>query len=283
MRLSDAIILYLAAAAPFGTAFFLRRRAYASSVVRAFALSALAALGWPATAFLFLRSKARDAGEDATDAADADLDRKIEQLRRSIAAILVEVEELFASARGRTDEKLRFTLFVARESVTRFAGLARAAADVSLSAQPSARELELCRMAGRTGEDLLLAGRCVHRRNVIRLLLHRDRARNEMLHALAEVSEAAQNFRTQFSAGAQAARELSEAITRLYELVTDLFAAINDGRALEGVGRILDAERARSRRPEANVLSDDATRTGAVKGELCTTQAATTASAGVSK
>src|SRR5437588_396514 len=61
------------------------------------------------------------------------------------------------------------------------------------AAAPTPRELELCRIAGRAGDDLLAAGRCVHRRNVTRLLAHRERSRSELVHALADVRDLARN------------------------------------------------------------------------------------------
>jgi hypothetical protein len=269
MRLSDAIIIYLAAAAPFCAAFFLRR-AHSGGVARALAHAALAALAWPASAFL-LRRPAQPAGDEHSAHAEGDdSSRRVEQAVRALVASLGEVEWLTATAAGRSDERLRFTMFSARESVLRFAGLARAARGASVDAPPTARDLELCRLAGRTGEDLRLAGRCLHRRNVLRLLLHRDRARNEVLRALADVRRAAADARPSGHAPDAAARERADALARLSRLAIDFFAAVGDARAVESATRLLDATGTPG--TGADTAPRDAGREQLPEGESCTTR-----------
>jgi hypothetical protein len=109
--------------------------------------------------------------------------------------------------------------------------------------------MELCRIAGRRGDDLLLAGRCLHRRNVARLLAHRERARSSLLHALAAVRElmdeaAARKYAT-------AARHASVAILRFYGCAVNLLSLLEDEAAARATLRLLDAECARLRRLEA--------------------------------
>lgn len=276
MRLSEAIALYLAAAAPFGVAFFLRRRGRTMRA-RAFALSTLAGLAWPFTSLLLLARKGARAkatrDERHTDAAALLCE---ERAMRAVAASLAEVEAALAAAAGGTDTRARYALFAARRGVERFAGLARASRGVRPDSAPTERELELPRAAGRRGEDLLLAGRCAHRRNILRLLLHRERARGEMLHALAELRELAATLQDARPAAArQQADGVSAALTRAYELTLELLSNLDDERAATGVRRLLDAERARARRRQTRADGD----ARADGGQTCMTQAAVTASA----
>ncbi len=166
-------------------------------------------------------------------------------------------------------------MYSARECVERYVGLALACEGARTDASPSERELELCRLAGGAGDDLLLAGRCIHRRNVTRLFAHRERARAELIHALAGVREEAGRPR----AGAQpsgsfdaAARRASESLLRALARAGELLSLLEDEEAARRVARLLDAECARLRRLEAAAEeeSEDA-RKGA---QVCTTPAA---------
>jgi hypothetical protein len=265
MRLSEAITLYLAAAAPFGVAFFLRRHPPARVRPRALALAALAGLAWPVTTLLLLVRKTTGRGARASEADETSEGRSVESGVRGVAAALSDVGELFGTQSGGKDSRLSFALFAARRAVERFAGLALVARGVSATAAPAPRELELCRAAGRTGKDLRLAGRCTHRRNVLRLLLHRERARNEMLHALAEVSETARALAHDPHATGLAPRDISEAMLRAYDLALELFTELDDERAVAGLRRLIDAERAHLRGPAAQ--SSDSRRRAALLEE----------------
>ena len=117
------------------------------------------------------------------------------------------------------------------------------------------RETELFRLAGRKGEDLLLAGRCVRRRNIRRIVLHQARSRTGLLHALAEVREIVGLVAATANAGA--ARHLSVATLRFYASAFDLLSLLEDESAATSVARLLDAECARLRRLEALGLEED--------------------------
>ncbi|HEV2706125.1 MAG TPA: hypothetical protein VGV59_09390 [Pyrinomonadaceae bacterium] len=279
MRLSEIITIYLATAAPFGVAHFQRGR---GRVVRRLFGASCVALAWPLTAVSFLsETKAqRDAcvsNEDvAVEETEAKDEERLERVRRALFDSLLRVEELYETARGTSDERARHAFFAARESVERYAGLTVAARSADLHAPPTPRELEMCRIAGRVGEDLLIAGRCLHRRNVIRLRLQRERARGDMLHALAEAGELVRES-SPFASHAQAvspdARRLCEALFEAYAGVVKLLSLLDDSAAALAVSRLHEAECARLRRRlEAQGAGD-------AKGDLCITQAATKPSA----
>jgi hypothetical protein len=293
MLLSELTIIYLAAAAPFGVARFVEDRERGTRGAGALAKSAAAALAWPLTALLFvLKSVApRTIGAGACDGGHAHDEQRVERVRRSTVNALREVEDLLLSERGHDCEAGRHVLFAARESVERYAGLALACASAREDAAPAPRELELCRIAGRAGDDLLVAGRCVHRRNVTRLLAHRERARAELIHALAaareiaheaarEVAHDVYSSRSQFHSAAQTGddgvRRISEALLRALSRAVELLSLFDDRDTLVAVARLLDAECARLRR--AGSQQADAARAVADEGgETCTTLTVPTA------
>jgi hypothetical protein len=286
MLLSELAIIYLAAAAPFGVARFLEEQTDNSGATRRLLKSAVAALAWPLAAPRMLLGRGRAAGVERTDETREHFERRVELVKRSAVNSLREVEDLLVDSFGVTGlrEEERHALFAARESVERYAGLSLASASASEADAPTERELELCRIAGRAGDDLIVAGRCVHRRSVTRLLAHRERARSELIHALAGACEVTHNFHT--SAGGVYSRmqgdgvggrvRVSEAMLRALARSIELMSLFDDRGSVVSAARLLDAECARTGRLAR--ADDDATRAEAKEGaEPCTTRAAHTA------
>ncbi len=296
MRLSELTIIYFATAAPFGVASFLGQPTRGTRRVRALSKAAGAAIIWPLTALLLVLERVSEsvAARREEAAEDGALDeRRIERSKRELTNALREVEDVLdeecpderdggrdegpdeVRAVGR--EARRFAMFSARECVERYVGLALACVGARKEANPSERELELCRLAGGAGDDLLLAGRCIHRRNVTRLFAHRERARAELIHALAGVREETGRLHTDAQpseAFDAAARRASEALVRALARAVELLSLLEDEEAARRVARLLDAECARLRRLEvagADEASEDRRKEGA---QTCTTQAA---------
>jgi hypothetical protein len=268
MRLSETITIYLAAGAPFAVSYFLHartRRGSAQLLLRAIA----AGLLWPLVALrVFFARQTESTPADAAEVAARLHEEKIDEAKRSLLASLHAVSELANGAFGGACEKLERAACVLRDSVERYVGLAHATGEADADAQPNASELELFRIAGRGGDDLRLAGRCVHRRNVARLIEHHARARTELLHALAEIREAAQSERPQVFANASAARRLSLATLKLYGHAVELLSLLEDADAAMRAAQLLNQECARLRRLQpagAGVASEH--RTGE---DLCT-------------
>jgi hypothetical protein len=293
MTVSDIFIIYLAAAAPFGVARFLSEHSGGARFGSALFRAAGAALGWPFTSLpRLLRRLAslRRKGADAAGVGAPD-ERRVEEVKRAAVNALRSVEDLLSEAGALEEEAERHKLYAARQCVERYAGLAVACAEATADARPTPREMELCRIAGRGGDDLLVAGRCVHRRNVTRLVAHRERAGSELVHALAAVGEAARrtypttpasySSEQVRAAGARRIpsdpRQTSEALARALSRVVELLSLFDERAALVSVARMLDAERARARRAESAAAEAEGGREG---GEPCTTQAVPTAFVG---
>jgi hypothetical protein len=284
MLLSELAIIYLAAAAPFGVARFLKDHTDKKGSTRRLLSATAAALAWPLSAPRALLERSRTNGDGVADEARAHVERRVELVKRSAVNSLREVEDLLVEACG--DEGMhedeRHALFAARESLERYAGLSLACAGARQGEAPSERELELCRIAGRAGEDLLTAGRCVHRRSVTRLLAHRERARNELIHSLAGACEVARDFQTgaggrrsRASAGVDAGERVSEATLRALARSIELMSLFDDRASVVSAARLLDAECARAVRLARGASHPRAESKEGV--EPCTTRAAHTA------
>jgi hypothetical protein len=317
MLLSELTIIYLAAAAPFGVTRFLCEHARGTRSQTALLKATGAALMWPFASLpvLLKRAASRPFREHAGDEGPAADVQRVEPMKRAAVNALRAVEDLLADARGLRGEAEHHTLFAARESIERYAGLALACESARAEARPSPLEMELCRIAGGAGDDLLVAGRCIHRRNVTRLVAHRERARAELVHALAAVRELAHaanhesrraaNHELAHAANHESTRpfhsaeqvrsterihpteqtgdnfveRVSEAMLHALSRTIELLSLFDDRATTVGVTRLLDAECARLRRVEARAGA--ATHAAAREGEEpCTTQAVPTAFVG---
>jgi hypothetical protein len=71
-----------------------------------------------------------------------------------------------------------------RDTLEKYAGLTLALALSSADQTPAPHEFELARLSGVDGDELLIAGLCIHRRNQSRLKLHQQSSRTELLGVL---------------------------------------------------------------------------------------------------
>ncbi len=267
MQLSDTITIYLAVGAPFGVNFFLREQTRkgtgrARSVLKA----AGAGLLWPLVAVASLLARRTAAGAAAPLASTAERERAIDErtsvkiaaAQRQLFAALERVSEL-APATAAGSEELEQNMRAVREGIEKYVGLTLALAEIRLDDKPAEREMELCKIAGRAGDDLLLAGRCIHRRNLSRLIAHHARSRTELLHSLAAVRETGREQSLPPLQDATDARHLSVAVLRFYAQAINLLSLLEDETAAMRAARLLDAECARLRKLEALSLNADET------------------------
>lgn len=250
MRLSEAITIYLAAGAPFGFQHFLRRCERSAGRLRPLFRAVRAALLWPLTAARLLFSRTGGGPAAALDEQAARLAEKVGHAQSKLLSSLYRLAELAQSSPGAESARVERVVRTVREAVEKYVGLTLAAAETDPDGPLGQRELELYRVAGRKGSDLLLAGRCVRRRNAARLAKHQARSRLELLHALAEIREAVGTFAARGS-DLIATHHTGVATVRLYACALNLLSLLDDETAAGGISKLLDAECALLRRLEA--------------------------------
>lgn len=253
MRLSETITIYLAAGAPFGVASLMRGQ-HGGSRTLALLKATGAMLLWPlaASAILVARQRRIDEAGAHQRSMDAPSGEMVERAGRELLDSVYRVYEMAQESSVKEREKMERAACLIRESVEKYIGLAMAAIELNADGGPGEREMELCRVAGRTGDDLLLAGLCIHRRNVARINAHNERARAELVHMLAEVREVvdANGLRARTDA------PLAEAILKSYRRAIELFSLLDDQRAAMSIARLLDVECARLPRLETNATEE---------------------------
>jgi hypothetical protein len=244
MRLIEFITIYLAVAAPFGVVFFLRRPAHQ--------LTARAALRATAAGLLFpftLLAQAftpRDAASGASHAAGIEpQEARVEASQSALAAALHAYEDRAREVGGAHGTQAADAAHALLATVERYAGLTLALAQADPEGELDERETELARVAGRAGDDLEIAGRCVRRRNLSRLQEHQAQARLELLHALAALQDDSDGLARTRRSDLAASRHTTAATLRIYERAFDLCLHLEDARGVQSLTRLLDATRAR--------------------------------------
>jgi hypothetical protein len=285
MLLSEIIIIYLAAAAPFGVANFLQRPATVPRT-RSLLKATGAALLWPLTLLsrsLVQKKFTRREHQATVPEVSSSRELRIDDARRALLSSLYRTEDLAREISTSNPAATTITRRAVRETITsveRYVGLALAVADADEEAVDyEPREVELCRLGGRAGEDLHIAARCHARRNIARLRAHREQSRLALRHALCELREVCENTFPAAATDSRAARPLFVALLETYACAMALLSLCEDERTTQSIARLLDAARARLLRRTESLNSDAAPEspirpdtTGNVDGdELCTT------------
>lgn len=268
MRWSEPVTIYLAAGASFGVSRYLCALSLAKSRRRAAAEGLAAALLWPFAAAAILVKQLRHVSErDGREEADSRVHARVEEAGRTLVISINNMLDVARAVRRTGTPSLEQTLYATRECAEQYVGLAEIVADADEDAAPAAREGELARISGRRGEDLAIAARCVHRRNVSRLRAHYQRARARLLGKLAELraeedsSLSAERYET------DERRKMTEARLEIYLRAADLFSLLEDERAVRSAAKLFDAECAGLRRLRE---TDEAAIESAYGEERCT-------------
>jgi hypothetical protein len=251
MRWSEPLTIYLAAGASFGVSRYLCAERNQTRL-RALFEGTAAALLWPlaGVAILFNRlrhAEGRNASENAIEARAAS---RVEDARHAFMRSVVEMLERVRLARYLKRDEMERTLYALREGAEQYVSLAGVEPYVCPDSEPAAHELELARLSGRRGQDLFVAGRCAHRRNVSRIRARYERERARLLRKLRELRMEDENLPPVYreDAGWAELRELAEARLEIYSRATDLFSLLEDEGAARSAARLLDEECADLRR-----------------------------------
>ena len=174
MRISDAIIIYLAIGSPFAVHHFLKagRDHTSSDILRAIP----AFLFWPAyviwvTFRVKLTKDDRIVNSSENNSLDATLDKKVD-------AVTSALETFFRDSFPET------TLLEYRDILDRYIGLTRA-----LRSDRSDRPGPFSKIVPGTAENAELNSICINRRNRKGLEAHRNRARVDFLGLVSEVAD----------------------------------------------------------------------------------------------
>jgi hypothetical protein len=209
MHWSDLLIIYLSCGAPFGVHHFLQGR-NKRPVFGLFARSCGISLLWAAYAYLLWR---KNIAKRLTKREIFSPDPQISLLGQQISMLQEQILQAFVELNAETGSKLNFFAF--RDVLERYAGLTLALKADETTAGES--DFEVFRIAGRKKKELPLAGKCLARKNSMRLKSHQCNAREDFLKLLAKLAFDAVPLKS--DGGYQNSFALKELILELFELI----------------------------------------------------------------
>lgn len=245
MRWSEPVTIYLAVGASFGVSRYLCALSpTAKRRTRATAEGLAATLLWPLLAAAILIKHLRHVrGSDEREEADRRVQARVEEARRTfVIAIDKMLETVRALHMTGNQSEAEQTLYALRESAEQYVGLAEIEARMDEDAAPASSEAELARISGRRGEDLLVAARCAHRRNVSRIKAHYQRGRTRVLRKLSELRAWEDAALSPESVEIDERRKMTMARLEIYLRATDLFSLLEDERAAGSAAKLVNAE-----------------------------------------
>lgn len=244
------ITIFLAIGAPFGVRYFLHPQAgeqYGLRVLK----SITQGLSWPLFVWRILIP--RIAGS-STVANDDDIvsnhEKSIHEKERGLLASIHALRELTTNAFGFDDRDLICATLVLRQQVETFVGLSLAANKAAADGYSNEYARDLFSIAGREGDDLLLATRCANRRNSTRITEHCKRARNLLIHSVADLHEALDRLLPRIVANESSERRLRLAAVELSKNTFDLLMLMKDEDAAMKIADLLNRQLSRLRRLE---------------------------------
>lgn len=244
MRMSEPVTIYLAVGASFGVSRYLCVASRSMSRRRRAALEGIAAaLLWPLVAAAILFKRPRPVG-GAAEERDARVRARIKEAGRAFVIAVNQMLEGARASRTIKREEMEHTLYALREGSEQYVRLAAMEMEADADAAPASYEMELARISGRSGDDLLIAGRCAHRRNVSRIKALYEQERSRLLRKLAALRALEENYLSSNSEAANGAeqRVMSEARLDIYLRAIDLFSLLEDERAAQSAAQLMDAE-----------------------------------------
>lgn len=260
MKTGELIVIYLSIGAPFGVAHFLNAgegRRDSLSLLAAFVTGFL----WPWSALrsalqLFRRSAVAGEKSAANNPAEENAQIFSEEINRAWRVFdetLSRAEETLSAAFHPHSAHLTETLACGfrrlRRKTEQHRRLAMAldeAANQSLDeTTPEPRGVELCRLAGREGDDLDIAARCLSRRNLKKLRGRVEMSAQEIVHALAELRESLDSAQAGIKPGGVA--QLNFSLQHLYSSAIELFSHLDDMPTVLRLSRLLNMQCARVR------------------------------------
>ncbi len=252
MHLSEILVIYMAIAAPYGVASFLRQTSSESLMKRLVEVSG-ATLLWPLAWIWRICNNHNGCAfaVSAQDQIDEQDSTKIETAARKLLAALDDSREL--TCLNDTEKNARL-IYECRQIIETYVGLTQLA-DANSTA-PSAREMEIARIGGRRGDDLLLAGLCIHRRNAARLAAHLRSAREQFVQSLTKAHDITHALSSASPDDPLKDQELSTRTLHVYGHAIDLASLLEDSETVLRIAHLLDAECARLRFLDTQAIKD---------------------------
>lgn len=258
LNTSETLTIYLAVGAPFGAAYLF----HASSGGKLSALLKAVGVvgGWPlALCYLLLVDRHTSGFFDADERAQNTHEEALRHSRRELEKALRGVEELArlnlsSDVSRNVEAAARAALFAVEKHFHLLVAYDRLIAEQS----PQPLALELCRLAGRSDEDLRTAALCIHRRNTARVGARCRQSNDEVIEALLLLRRAVLAPTAPSGERPHDQALLVRATIETYDLAADFLSQSEDASAAAAKATLaLNAEREQLRRAEKSNCGSD--------------------------
>jgi len=226
MRLIDFIVIYLAAAAPFAARQLVRSSGPRS--VLPIMKSVAHGITWPLSLLNYLsgRSSAERIASitSNTISLQCGVDVALLQLKNDLNLLS------FTICCDTDPKSSAFESMIKRVRLAaeKYAALTLAVGEMAYDDGPAPHQSELARIAGRTGDDLLIAGICVQRQSFLKLAAQRTKSRNELFDDLNDLLEMVYDSADPRQQRSATAFKVPVAVEEFYCSIRQLFKVAGD-------------------------------------------------------
>ena len=220
MRLVDFIVIYLAAGAPFAA-----RQLMGTSGPRTVlpVLKSVAhGITWPLSLLNYLSGRSSTARNTVSPVCGVDV---------ALLQFVNDLDLLSFSVFSNTDPQssaFEDVIKRVRLAAEKYAALTLAMGEMAHDDSPAPHQSELARIAGLTGDDLLIAGICAHRQSFLKLAAQRTKSRNELFDDLNKLLELVYDSATFWHRRLATAGKARVAVDEFYYSIRRLFQAAGD-------------------------------------------------------
>jgi hypothetical protein len=234
MRLTELMTIYLSIGAPFGVASFLIEKAslnHTQSLTKAMSVMFL----WPIAICRLLLSSINKSIENLS-AAETVSSTELNKAQTEFNKLLFELEDLTGK-----DSSRRYLLQLIRNTTEQYAETYWVFKQEFMNRDvPAKRVMELCRIDGREGKDLLLAGHCFRRRNLSRVQIRLERLEKEFLQAMTALYESVKDQRASEPYGVTTVYRFIPTVIQLYGRAIKLFSILERKNVVHKMTELLD-------------------------------------------
>ncbi len=226
MRLIDFIVIYLAAAAPFAARQLVRSSGPRS--VLPIMKSVAHGITWPLSLLNYLSG--RSDTEQITSTASNTVSTRC-GVDVALLQFVNDLDLLSCTIFFNTDKQssaFEDVVKRVRLAAEKFAALTLAMGEMAHDDSPAPHQSELARIAGRTGDDLLIAGICAHRQSLLKLAAQRTKSRNELFDDLSKLLELVYDSANFWHRRLATAGKARVALEEFYYSIRRLFQAAGD-------------------------------------------------------
>jgi hypothetical protein len=226
MRLIDFIVIYLAAAAPFAARQMVRSSG--PRKVLPIMKSVAHGIAWPLSLLNYLSDRS---GTEQTASTTSNTVSPRCGVDVALLQLMGDLNLLFSTICSDTDPKSSaFECMIKRVRLAaeKYAALTLAVSEMAHDDGPAPHQSELARIAGRTGDDLLIAGICTHRQSFLKLAAQRTKSRNELFDDLNQLLESVYDVADSRQQRPATACKVRDAVEEFHCSIRRLFKVAGD-------------------------------------------------------